>query len=90
MKRAPSNSGIEHLERVANDDREIIVVEANHDIGLDRYIREGRDRHDAPNIRLGLKLEDAMLDHRAQVAVALDADQAHRASLWSSMPYGVL
>lgn len=63
------------LEKAANDEREVVVVESNHDIGLDRYIREGRYRQDAPNIRLGLRLEEAMLDHRANVAKALDAGE---------------
>lgn len=64
------------LERVANPRREVVVVESNHDIGLDRYVREGRYRQDPPNLRLGLKLEDLLLDHRTVVARALDAREA--------------
>jgi hypothetical protein len=61
--------------QVTVPETEIVVVESNHDIGLDRYVREGRYRQDPVNIRLGLKLEDAMLGQRAAVAMALDNDQ---------------
>ncbi len=64
------------LERVQAPGREVVVVESNHDLGLDRYIREGRYRNDPPNLRLGLKLEDMLLDHRTVVAKALDLSQS--------------
>lgn len=66
----------EFLEKARAPGREIVVVESNHDIGLDRYVREGRYRNDPPNIRLGLKLEDALLGHRQRVAEALDEFRA--------------
>lgn len=65
----------EFLEQIASVDHEVVVVESNHDLGLDRYIREGRYRFDPPNIRLGLTLETMMLEHRAAVAQALDSRQ---------------
>jgi hypothetical protein len=51
----------------------ITVVESNHDIALERYIREGRYRNDGINIRLGLQLEDAYLEYRERAADAIDA-----------------
>jgi hypothetical protein len=50
----------------------VTVVESNHDIALERYVREGRYRNDGINIRLGLQLEDAYLDWRERVADAID------------------
>lgn len=58
----------ELLETVA-----VTVVESNHDIALERYIREGRYRNDGINIRLGLQLEDAYLAARERMADAIDA-----------------
>lgn len=49
------------------------VVESNHDLALERYVREGRYRNDGANIRIGLQLEDAYLGWREDVARALDA-----------------
>jgi hypothetical protein len=63
------------LDRVRHPDRDVIVVEANHDIALDRYIKEGRYRNDGQNIRLGLQLEDAYLAHRERMADAIDSGQ---------------
>lgn len=50
----------------------VTVVESNHDIALERYVREGRYRNDGINIRLGLQLEDRYLAWREDVAKALD------------------
>jgi hypothetical protein len=58
---------------IARADLRIMVVESNHDIGLERYVREGRYRMDGKNIRVGLQLEDAYMAYREQVAKALDA-----------------
>jgi hypothetical protein len=65
------------LERlqVAAPGTEIVVVEGNHDTALDRWVREGRYRYDAPNIRIGLKLEEMMLTHRSALARALDSQR---------------
>jgi hypothetical protein len=52
------------------------VVESNHDLALERYVREGRYRNDGENIRLGLQLEDAYLGYREKVAEALDAHKS--------------
>lgn len=51
----------------------LVIVEANHDIALERYVREGRYRNDGINIRLGLQLEDAYLAWRERVANAVAA-----------------
>ncbi|WP_453971081.1 hypothetical protein [Amorphus sp. MBR-141] len=48
------------------------VVESNHDLGLERYVREGRYRMDGRNIKAGLVLEKAYLEFRERVAAALD------------------
>ncbi|OWZ90487.1 hypothetical protein B9J07_28285 [Sinorhizobium sp. LM21] len=50
----------------------LVVVESNHDIALERYVREGRYRGDGINVRLGLQLEDAYLAWRERVADAID------------------
>lgn len=63
----------EFLEKLKKPGRNILVIESNHDIGLERYIREGRYRGDGLNARIGLQLEDAYLQHRERVASALDA-----------------
>lgn len=52
------------LNLVQNGKVKVHVVESNHDLGLERYVREGRYRNDGKNIRLGLQLEDAYLAHR--------------------------
>ncbi|MGN6774793.1 MAG: hypothetical protein ACTHKI_05975 [Rhizobium sp.] len=50
-----------------------VVVESNHDIGLERYIREGRYRNDGINVRYGLQLEEVYMAAREAQAAALDA-----------------
>lgn len=52
---------------------EIIVDESNHDLRLERYVREGRYRTDGFNARLGLQLEDRYLQHREDSAKAMDS-----------------
>lgn len=64
------------LERVASPDREIVVVQSNHDNGLERWVREGRYRCDGVNTRFGLQLEDAYLGHRHRAGEALDRGMA--------------
>ncbi|TDW20386.1 hypothetical protein EV128_12516 [Rhizobium azibense] len=56
----------------------VTVVESNHDIALERYVREGRYRNDGINIRFGLQLEDAYLAWREEVAKDLDAGRSPR------------
>jgi len=51
----------------------IVNVESNHDLALNRYIKEGRYRNDGINLSFGLKLEAAMANNRYRVAKALDA-----------------
>ena len=54
----------------------IVNVESNHDIALDRYVKEGRYRNDGINLPFGLRLELAMVEHRKEVAEALDEGKA--------------
>lgn len=61
------------LERIQRLDCECYVVESNHDLGLERYVREGRYRNDGVNIRLGLQLEEAYLAWREEAGKAKDA-----------------
>lgn len=60
------------LERLVHPDLKVIVVESNHDLALERYIREGRYRMDGVNFRFGLDLDAAYHDWRAEVAEALE------------------
>jgi hypothetical protein len=60
------------LEELA-DQLDVTVVESNHDIALERYVKEGRYRNDGINIRLGLQLEDAYLAWREETGLAIDA-----------------
>ncbi|MER9496316.1 hypothetical protein NKI86_31640, partial [Mesorhizobium sp. M0320] len=53
----------------------ITVIPSNHDIALDRYVREGRYRNDGINVKYGMRLELAYLEWREQVALALDSNQ---------------
>lgn len=63
------------VAKVAEKGVGVKVVESNHDIALDRYVREGRYRNDGINVRVGLQLEDAYMAHREAEAVALDAGE---------------
>jgi hypothetical protein len=60
---------------LAGEDRKVIVAEGNHDIALEKYVREGRYRNDGSNIRFGLQLEDAYLGYVEQRSVAIDTGQ---------------
>lgn len=63
------------LAALKRPDLKIKVVDSNHDLALERWVREGRYRMDGTNIRYGLKLEDAYLDYRQRAAEALDRDR---------------
>lgn len=52
----------------------IKVVESNHDLALERWVREGRYRNDGANVRYGLQLENAYLAWREKVGDALNKD----------------
>lgn len=64
------------LARVRRPGLQAVVVESNHDLGLERYVREGRYRGDGANVRIGLDLESAYMRHREAVARALDAHES--------------
>ena len=51
------------LEDLSNGDRTVVVVESNHDLALERYIREGRYRGDPVNMKYGLQLDAAYIQH---------------------------
>jgi hypothetical protein len=53
-------------------DSQMVVVESNHDIGLDRYVREGRYRQDGLNIKTGLQLELVYMNYVEKRSAALD------------------
>lgn len=57
----------------AYEDTQVIVVDSNHDLALERYVREGRYRNDGINMLYGLRLEQAYMEFRRQVAEALEA-----------------
>lgn len=53
----------------------IVVVDSNHDLGLEKYVREGRYRNDGINVRYGLQLEDAYMAYVERRSAALDSQQ---------------
>ena len=63
------------LEKMDRPGMKTIVVESNHDLALERYIREARYRNDGINFRLGLQLDAAYHDYREKVAQALDSSK---------------
>lgn len=66
---------VRFLREVRRSDTAITVVESNHDLALERYVREGRYREDGVNYRFGLLLDTAYHDWRVEVAQALDMNQ---------------
>lgn len=63
------------LELISAGERRVHVVESNHDVHLERYVREGRYRTDGGhNLLYGLKLEVAYNTWREEVAHCLDAE----------------
>ena len=58
------------------DDLRVLVIESNHDLALERYIREGRYRKHGLNMSFGLKLDAAYTAWRGRVGEALDAKSA--------------
>jgi len=72
----------EFMVKLSDKDRAIIVAEGNHDLALEKYVREGRYRNDGGNVRFGLQLEDAYLAYVEARSIALDNDsQVPRFSL---------
>lgn len=52
-----------------------VVIEANHDLALNRYITEGRFRGDGVNARIGNQLEADLLDRHEVIARCRDTYQ---------------
>lgn len=63
------------LHAIVGDETAIHVVESNHDVALERYVREGRYRLDGINLTYGLKLDLAYHEWREEVARCLDAER---------------
>lgn len=61
------------LEKMDRPKMTTVVIESNHDLALERYIREGRYRGDGINFKFGLELDIAYHDYRKKVAEALDS-----------------
>lgn len=68
-------AGADFIAAIQRPFAQVKVVESNHDLALERYVREGRYRMDGINIRYGMQLEDAYLGWRERVAHALDHRQ---------------
>jgi hypothetical protein len=79
--------GVAKLLEELSEFTHITVIESNHDIALERYVREGRYRNDGINVRFGLQLEDAYLTWREEVAHELDAGRKPRS--FSLLEYAV-
>jgi hypothetical protein len=79
--------GVAKLLEELSEFTHITVIESNHDIALERYVREGRYRNDGINVRFGLQLEDAYLTWREEVAHELDAGRRPRS--FSLLEYAV-
>jgi hypothetical protein len=65
----------EFIRDVRRKFAKVIVIDSNHDLGLEKYVREGRYRNDGINIRYGLKLEDAYMEYVERRSAALDAQK---------------
>jgi hypothetical protein len=63
---------VDFIAGIKRDDMQVIVVDSNHDIALERYVREGRYRMDGQNFRFGLTMDAAYHDARAQQVNAVD------------------
>jgi predicted transcriptional regulator len=50
---------------------EILIDESNHDLRVERYVRDGRYREDPHNLKYGNMLEGRYIEYREQVAEAL-------------------
>jgi hypothetical protein len=62
----------DYLLAIRRSGTEIKVIEANHDIALDRYITEGRFRGDGKNFDIGNLLERDLIEQRKKIARARD------------------
>lgn len=71
-------AGVDFLSSLRGLARNVVVVDSNHDLALERYIREGRYRMDGKNFAYGLKLDAAYHEWRAEVAHALDQHEKPR------------
>ncbi|SOC90137.1 hypothetical protein SAMN05216358_0161 [Rhizobium sp. AN5] len=79
--------GVANILKELQESVAVTVVESNHDIALERYVKEGRYRNDGINIRLGLQLEDTYLAWREETALNIDAGLPTRS--FSLLEYAV-
>lgn len=61
------------LQRLRDSGMHPVVIESNHDLGLERYAREGRYRADGINAMYGMQLEEIYMKAREVQATELDA-----------------
>lgn len=69
------------------DRTRLVVVESNHDLALERYVREGRYRMDGVNLMFGLELDLAY--HRARQEQAKAKDSGRPAPGFSLLEWAV-
>jgi hypothetical protein len=67
-----AGQGFDFLIQTRRPGTTSVVIEANHDIALNRYVVEGRFRMDGINARLGNQLEADLLDRHEVIARCRD------------------
>lgn len=65
---------VDFLTLAVREGRKAIIAEGNHDLALEKYVREGRYRNDGTNVRYGLQLDDAYLGYVEARSRAIDND----------------
>ena len=65
----------------------VVVVESNHDLALERYVKEGRHRGDGINALYGTELEVAYLRHKQAEGLALEAHR--KPKRWSMLEHAI-
>lgn len=60
---------------LAASSAQLTVVPSNHDLALDRYVKEARYLNDGINLKYGLRLHTALVEWTEEVALALDTNQ---------------
>jgi hypothetical protein len=63
------------LINLKRTDTLFMVVDSNHDLFLEKYVRDGKYRNDGKNFKIGLELDLAYTNYREEVGLALNAHQ---------------
>lgn len=63
------------LIKTGREDCITVIAEGNHDLALERWVREDRYLKDGPNVLYGTMLKKVYLEYRSRVAAALNAHQ---------------